>query len=364
MCFYPNWRIAMKPRQVMFAFGSLAVRGYNPTNGAFVFPVSDKDYLEKLLSCFGTNMQQYILDNLEQIPCGKCLQCRVNDSREWAQRATAEATLYEHNWFVTLTYDNEHLPQPYWTIDRRDGEYRLCSPLVYDDFELFKKRLLEYFRDKYDHTGIRFLMCGEYGPKNGRPHYHTILFNCPLDDVKVISNVDLNGKKYTYCHSDILEQKWQKGFITIGNVNWDTTAYVARYVLKKFAAPQEREYLALCQELGCKPLPAEMRKASLRPGLGRPYYELHKDEIYKYDKVVLPDGHLTKPCSYFDRLFDLEDSELLDELKKMRKKRAEIALINELRGKVNPDDYIAQKQDKFRRSISKLKRTNVEKAPH
>ena len=102
------------------------------------------------------------------VPCGQCIGCRLQKSLDWAVRCVHEKSLHEESSFVTLTYDDEHLP--------KNGS------LVYRDFQLFMKRL----RKEFAPTNIRFYMCGEYGETFSRPHYHACLFNCFFPDRKRI----------------------------------------------------------------------------------------------------------------------------------------------------------------------------------
>ena len=83
------------------------------------------------------------------VPCGKCIGCRLDKSREWSIRCVNEASLHDKNCFITLTYDDDHLPG-----DRS---------LHVEHFQKFMKRL-RWHSDVL----IRFLHCGEYGAKNGR----------------------------------------------------------------------------------------------------------------------------------------------------------------------------------------------------
>ena len=77
------------------------------------------------------------------LPCGRCVGCRLERSRQWAVRCMHEASMHMFNSFVTLTYDDDHLP-----------EY---NSLNYKHFQDFMKRL------RKSHNGVRFYMCGEYG---------------------------------------------------------------------------------------------------------------------------------------------------------------------------------------------------------
>lgn len=356
-CNHTMWRIPLDERIASSLFPKQ--RGYK--NGAFVFPKSDTvrfEYFVTMISRSHPRAQQ-VLDSIQEIPCGKCMQCRINNSREWAQRAVAESTCHAENYFITLTYDDDHIPAARWTYSRNDFNFKFLSPLRYEDFQDFKKRLLRYFDYHYQHEGIRFLACGEYGPSTDRPHYHAIFYNLPIPDLQVIRAVNVGGKSYSYLHSQIIEDLWGKGFITIGQVNWDTCAYVSRYVLKKLNGKDEEAYQKLCRENQKESLPSEFREASRRPGLGRPFYEENKDQIYKNDKVILPNGDTPKPCSYFDRLYDLEDPELLAQLKAERRRVAGIRQANRYAGMTPQQVANAKLSEELasNRKLSRLKRT-------
>ena len=77
------------------------------------------------------------------IPCGKCVGCLLDRSRDWATRCMLEAKDHEHNCFITLTYNDDHLPDKREMINDLTGEISE-SPfrtLQKRDFQLFMKRL-------------------------------------------------------------------------------------------------------------------------------------------------------------------------------------------------------------------------------
>lgn len=223
-----------------------------------------------------------------KIPCGHCIGCRLKYSRVWADRCMAEASYYDHNVFLTLTYDNEHLPDPL------PGSK--IHPLVKRDLQLFMKRL----RKKLPDQKIRFFACGEYGSpeKSFRPHYHLILFNCRLDDVNLLVK---NEREFRYYTSKTISDCWKYGFHIITNVNWNTCAYVARYVVKKQTGVNSKIY----EELNYTP---EFTLMSRKPGIGKQYFEDHAIDIY-YDGSFLSTeegAHRIYPNKYYDNLFDVE----------------------------------------------------------
>ncbi len=131
------------------------------------------------------------------MPCGKCISCRLSYSRGWADRVVLETQSWEHNHFVTLTYNNENLPPPTKTLINHDTGEVTNSPssLNPDHLSKFMKDLRRYFDYHYKHTGIRYYAAGEYGDKYGRPHFHILLFNLPIKDL-VYSNSNYQNDKY------------------------------------------------------------------------------------------------------------------------------------------------------------------------
>lgn len=175
-----------------------------------------------------------------QVPCGQCIGCRLERSRDWAVRCVHEAKLYKENCFITLTYDNQHLPAN--------------GSLVRRDLTNFFKRL----RKQYDHK-IRYFACGEYGDKGQRPHYHAILFNHHFSDRRVFS-----AGKFPLYISDQLASLWQFGHSIIGEMSFESAAYTARYCVKKITGKDAREHYG-------ERLP-EFSAMSRRPGIGHDFF--------------------------------------------------------------------------------------------
>lgn len=223
-----------------------------------------------------------------KLPCGQCVGCRLERSRQWAMRCMHEAQLYDHNSFVTLTYDDDHVPED--------------NSLNYRHFQLFMKRLRKLKR------GVRFYMCGEYGENYGRPHFHACLFNCDFEDKTIFRR--LSGGSILYRSAE-LEALWPFGFSSIGQVTFESAAYVARYVMKKVTGRnQEKHYEAVDSETGeiFRRVP-EFNHMSLRPGIGRGYYDRFYSDMYPRDYVVVR-GMKMRPPKYYDRL--MKDAENFD----------------------------------------------------
>lgn len=222
------------------------------------------------------------------IPCGQCIGCRLDRAKQWAVRCMHEASMHADNCFLTLTYDEDHLPA--------DGS------LNKHDYMLFFKRL----RKKYG-PGIRYYQCGEYGELSARPHHHAIVFGFRPPDCALYSQ---NHGIPLYV-SDSITALWGHGYVVIGDVSFDSCCYVARYVLKKVTGPSaDNHYNGL--------LP-EYTTMSRRPGIGRLHYDKYKSDMYNYDTCVLKDNHICRPPKYYDRLYDIDNPEHMSALKALRK---------------------------------------------
>ncbi|UPW41953.1 replication initiator protein [Dipodfec virus RodF1_59] len=246
------------------------------------------------------------------LPCQKCIGCRLDYSRQWANRCILELQYHKSSYFVTLTYDDEHLPRTY-SADPQTGE--IISPvatLVKSDFQKFMKRLRFNTGQK-----VRFMAAGEYGSNTCRPHYHAIIFGLQLDDLVEYKHSRLG---YQYYNSETITKCWSDssgqpiGFAVVGAVTWDTCAYVARYVMKKAMGPTP---LFSCEGANLAP---EFSLMSRRPGLARQYYDDHP-ELWEYDKINISTpsgGRSFYPPRYYERLFDIDnpDASLERRLKK------------------------------------------------
>lgn len=232
-------------------------------------------------------------DNNLSLPCGRCMGCRLERSRQWAVRCLHEAKCYEDNCFITLTYAPEHLP--------KDGS------LVRKHVQDFMKRL----RFKFSDRKIRYFYCGEYGEDLGRPHYHLCLFNFDFSDRKKLYKVN----NFWYYRSDILESLWTYGNSTCCDFSFETAAYVARYCTKKVNGSKAEEHYQ-----GRVP---EFAGMSLKPGIGASWFDKYaKSDLFPHDNVVVR-GAKSKPPRYYDILRDRVDPEGFAKAKEARKELGE-----------------------------------------
>ena len=240
------------------------------------------------------NRSQGYVDQPITVPCGGCIGCRLEYSRQWAVRCMHEAQLWENNVFLTLTYRNEDLPKD--------------NSLVKSDFQKFMKRLRKNNQgieeDSNGKRPIRFFHCGEYGENFGRPHYHALIFNFDFSN-KYFWRLS-PCKNYKIYRSESLEKLWPYGFAEIGSVTYQSAAYVARYVVKKVkgeaALDHYNEYNQDTGEITSERTP-EYVTMSRRPGIGQGWIEKYKTDVYPNDICVV-DGQEWKPPRYYDNQLD------------------------------------------------------------
>lgn len=197
-----------------------------------------------------------------------------------------EASLYERNCFLTLTYDDDHIP------------YR--GMLEYPAFQKFMKRLRKFAHPIGQVVKpVRFYMCGEYGPENWRPHYHACIFNFDFDDKQKYAKTGSGEQIY---RSESLEKLWPYGFSSIGAVTFESAAYVARYCVQKITGHNAKLHYQRQDADGVYQLPPEFNHMSLKPGIGAQFYGKYQSDIYPHDYVVVR-GKEMKPPKYYDKLF-------------------------------------------------------------
>lgn len=235
------------------------------------------------------------------LPCGTCVGCRLERARQWAMRCNDEKSLYSDNCFITLSVNPESL--------KLHGD-----SLNHGYFQKFMKRLRKHF----DGRLIRYFMCGEYGPTNGRAHYHALLFNVDFKDRVFFRETDAGESIY---RSATLEKLWPYGFSSVGDITFGSAAYVARYHLKKVGGVvSDNHYLNKRTGEMLSPEYVRMSRGSKSRGTGgiaRGWYEKWKSDVYPRDVRVIK-GVDTLPCKFYDKLYEHDDVAGYEKLKVKR----------------------------------------------
>lgn len=295
----------------------------------------------KFLRAFRTDsyadLQTKYGDSLVMIPCGHCDACIEQRTKSWAVRCCLEAAQYSDNCFVTLTYNQANLPK---------------KGVNQNDVQRFIKNLRNEFG-----AGIRYFGAAEYGSL-GRAHYHIILFNFFPPDAQCLTMSPYGG---FYYKSKCLERLWrtakklkdgnyhQLGFVSVGDVSFNSCAYVARYCQKKIG-----------KELGVVGVNPEFSFMSRRPGIGEYYFKEHFDSLISTDTIYGQFGGRFSVSSfrYFDKLIERVNPELLKDLKSKRIEKGETSVASELLSRSLPsmEHYLMDQQRLFGEKYNRLRR--------
>lgn len=281
-------------------------------------------FLRAEVGSYADLREKYGSDYVE-IPCGECESCIEQRVKSWAVRCCLEAAQYEDNCFLTLTYNNKCLP--------KGG---LCKKDIFK----FIKRL----RNTYG-SGIRYYGCGEYGTNYDRPHYHVILFNFFPDDAIAVAPGPYGG---FYYKSMELNKLWPFGFVSVGDLSFNSCAYVARYCNKKI------------KDFGIVRMNPEFSFMSRRPGIGEVYFREHYDSLVATDRIYAPiEGRYSfSSFRYFDKLIEKINPDVLQDLKEKRISNGELSVASELLRQNIPtmEAYLLHQEQLIGEKYNRLKR--------
>lgn len=254
------------------------------------------------------------LGRVVYLPCGGCISCRTERRQELTLLQCCEASLYDDNWFVTLTYDD------YKTI-KLDGlpPYSLNKSHIQTFLESLRKGLL------YCDVRPRYFGCGEYGDQYNRPHYHFSLFGCPprvlgLEDdehdkrlrferlsnfgsIRAFKHPELDSNGNPFWYSPFIASRWPYGHHKIYRACRETFQYVAGYVTKKLTGKPAKDRFK-----------AEMKIPEFsfqsRPSIGWPWFDKFRNDIIGLQmigEVVQLAGTSWKCPRIFDKWLCLVD---------------------------------------------------------
>ena len=238
----------------------------------------------------------------QKIPCGKCVSCKLDYAREWSTRITHEMQTAGIGCFITLTISDAHMVYP---------------PTVYKrTIQLFIKRLRKRVKQKF-----KYFACGEYGTGRQRPHYHICVMGYDFPDKQFWKKTPAGSEIF---RSAILEKVWTYGYAHLGELNFQSAGYAARYTLKKSRKKDEYVHIADYNEDT-----GEIKKTyglnaefiTMSKGIGLEWWNKYKTDTDKdylsvdYDKKV-------KVPRYYDKQREKEDPESLEQIKQGREAKA------------------------------------------
>lgn len=230
-----------------------------------------------------------------QLPCGKCIECRLEYARTWAVRCVHEAKVHKENSFITLTYSDEHLTSP---------------RLVYSDFQKFMKRL----RFAYPNRQIGCFVTGEYGDLRKRPHWHALLFNWYPPGAVYKYSTERGDKVYSAAS---LEKLWPFGVSEVGSVTFESAGYVARYAAKKLVHGEDQDH-------DFQPI---SRKSS-KNAIGKRFLELYWRDLFSHGRVVIDGREVGSIPRYYEKWLQKNHFEewlrYTERVKSERQRKAEL----------------------------------------
>lgn len=221
------------------------------------------------------------------VPCSKCPPCMKRRTSGWSYRLVKEGERSSSALFITLTYDTEYVPiteNGFMNLDKKD-------------IQKFFKRLRKLTNNK-----LKYYVCGEYGTKKMRPHYHIILFNADKEMIQRAWSLD--GKHI--------------GSVYIGQVNEASIGYTLKYMTKKGKVPihrnddRQKEFSLMSKKLGNNYITEKMIK-------------WHKEVLNERMYVNIPGNKkIAMPRYYKDKIYnELEKEKIANYLKEISEKEQE-----------------------------------------
>jgi len=213
----------------------------------------------------------FIKDNIP-CPCGKCEPCIKARKNKWKNRILFESYSHDYSSFITLTYSDDNLRFQ----NPQTGEFGFPTLNPKDPQNFFKR-----IRKAVHPEHLRFYLCGEYGDKNWRPHYHAALFGYePCYRGKTDKRKHSQGQ--SCCPPcDLLKEKWGLGAIENAPINDKTAAYIAGYINKKCTKSTDPRLEGRFPEF---------QRMSNRPGLGANAVEPIVEALFsRFGKSMLTD---------------------------------------------------------------------------
>lgn len=229
-----------------------------------------------------------------RLPCSGCIGCRIDRQKSWAIRIIHEMKMHESACFVTLTYDEEHLPH---------------------DYGLNKTHLQKCIRALRDRGHqLRYYACGEYGDKFSRPHYHAALFGV---DFRAGGKLISHGKNALY-ENAALEKAWGRGFVSVGELDYESAMYVARYVLKKMTGPPAEEHYTRDNPITGNVYTVQPEFSLFSIGLGKEWWAAFGcSDVIPHDNVIFK-GREARVPKYYDHLLGKTNPDQLEQTKANR----------------------------------------------
>lgn len=259
-----------------------------------------------------------------------------------------EAQLHEQVCFITPTYRDDALPGsraatiadamvPAARSPAPGLPHRLVSPprardtcthedrthdaasLSPDDLQAFTKRLNEDTRRAFG-KGVKYFAAGEYGERTHRPHYHLAVFGRSFVEDRVFHKNSKSG--HPLYRSKTLARLWPHGDTDIGDLTFNSAAYIAGYIFNKVLGTSQK-----AEDLRAKKYRKtdehgndfwiEEEFVRMSKGLATGWIEKYFSSVYPHDRVIT-NGRPAKPPRHYDRILEQVDQAIYDLVKNRR----------------------------------------------
>jgi len=235
--------------------------------------------------------------------CGQCIECRLAYSREWAIRITHEQQMHKVSCMLNLTYNDDWLPEH--------------GQLFKDDLQRFFKRLRKAgFK-------FRYVASGEYGDLSRRPHFHIALFGVDFSNDR--SRFGSSNGDHTFTSATVTKL-WPRGNHLIGSLNFESAAYIARYILKKIKGLQKPDPLYVDDATGEVVLP-NPEFLIMSKGIGRSWFrDFFMTDVFPHASVITAQGTKAPVPRFYKTLLKEVGSDLALDMQYRSSVRAELDL--------------------------------------
>lgn len=223
-----------------------------------------------------------------RIPCGKCLNCKKKRRSDWSLRLEHEYLYSDSALFITLTYNDASIPRNRGiaTLNKKDLQDYIKR--LRNSHVAYVSRELGIRKSEVKNVSkqIRYYAVGEYGSKTNRPHYHILLFNYDIANLKPIEAQWKNT-----------QTGYPLGFVDIGKVSSASINYTTKYMFKQWGKKDLRQ--------------RPFTNMSRRPMIGTGFLNEYKNYLREFELTAIRDkkGTLRKlPKAYLYKIYTmLED---------------------------------------------------------
>jgi hypothetical protein len=279
------------------------------------------------------------------LPCGQCMGCKIEKSKQWAVRIMHESQMHEDNCVVTFTFE------------------QTSETLNYDPLQAFTKRA------RKKHPEIRYFHAGEYGETYSRPHYHSIIFGQGFRDRTYLKKTKRGSIQYTSKELTTIweggrgwNEKLKAGTASVSDLNYDAATYIAGYITKKLNGNGSTKYLDIYDPETGEIIERQKEHAhmSLKPAIGLTWLQKNWREVSN-GTTVMNGTEILIPKYYRDWFNDDKKTKGIVPEKELQQIRINIE--EQLLTKIKEESQTWQRREareKIQRSRNKIYTRDIE----